>query len=353
MTTQSPALYPAFPVELLDEICQQCDQRRALLDLQLANSHLRPIAQRVLYRSITDISPSSMVSLFRSLCSSQITPRLVRELAIDWQMTCPTGNLYRLVNRTLRRLTFLKVLSIEPFRGRCDYRLVRMLDGCTFRLERLATSIPCDDNLAEFLNKQPLLRELDLHGHCLLSDSGSPLSPLALPQLASFRAVHAGPDLIERFVRGRPVRNVSLSLYPSQGLTSFYAIMQSTSPLVRLTIMSFELEPRFELLLRETARYMPSLQALHIVELQASYNTDMLLAAAPLLEYLPELRYITLISAGQEMDEAAERSVAIQWSKANPSIRTIILPRGKGWFQRDGAWLCWNDSSVVISSSRR
>lgn len=35
-----------------------------------------------------------------------------------------------------------------------------------------------------------------------------------------------------------------------------------------------------------------------------------------------------------------EGEIARLWSKACPTLRTIILPKGKVWFERDGKWTC-------------
>lgn len=59
----------------------------------------------------------------------------------------------------------------------------------------------------------------------------------------------------------------------------------------------------------------------------------------PCLTRFSGLRYLTFMAAGSASVED-EGQIAQIWSKACPTLRTIILPKGKVWFERDGKWTC-------------
>jgi len=95
-----------------------------------------------------------------------------------------------------------------------------------------------------------------------------------------------------------------------------------------------------DLLLGQVAERLPELEALHIIILMAQYDNEMLTAATPLLASFTSLKYITFMTGGVTATTDDELSVAKRWAKACPTLRTIILPKGKVWFQRDGTWAC-------------
>ena len=61
--------------------------------------------------------------------------------------------------------------------------------------------------------------------------------------------------------------------------------------------------------------------------------------SSPLLSMFSGLRYLTFM-AGVSSSTADEEEIAALWSKACPTLRTIILPKGKVWFEREGKWTC-------------
>ncbi len=61
--------------------------------------------------------------------------------------------------------------------------------------------------------------------------------------------------------------------------------------------------------------------------------------SGPSLAKFSDLRYLTFMAAGSSSIED-EGEIARTWSKACPTLRTIILPKGKVWFERDGKWSC-------------
>lgn len=61
--------------------------------------------------------------------------------------------------------------------------------------------------------------------------------------------------------------------------------------------------------------------------------------SGPSLSKFSDLRYLTFMAAVSASKED-EGEIARSWSKACPTLRTIILPKGKVWFERDGKWTC-------------
>ena len=65
---------------------------------------------------------------------------------------------------------------------------------------------------------------------------------------------------------------------------------------------------------------------------------EMLRETGPCLGLFSNLRYLTFMAAGSSsVDDEGE--IATAWGKACPTLRTIILPKGRVWFERDGKWM--------------
>lgn len=70
-------------------------------------------------------------------------------------------------------------------------------------------------------------------------------------------------------------------------------------------------------------------------------------AATPLAE-LRHLKYLTFMAGagGCKADSPAldeERQVVSAWTSACPSLKTVILPKGQMWYEREGKWVCGVD----------
>lgn len=261
-----------------------------------------------------------------------------------------------------------------------------------FRLRALTTSLHCKPPLARFLDSQPEITELTLRG--INSDSSNPLSPFittlfhsigaaapdnpfasslnppppdqftllpsSLPKLSHFNAIHAGPTVIRNIISSRPVTHMSVPLFSPHTKETLSALSSASKPLTRLSVMSFDPgAPHF--LFSELAAKFPYLEALHIVVLMAEVTAPMLLDWGEFLVGFKRLRYITFMAAlgGEEegneeaQEEIDERKIAKVWHSSCPTLKTIILPQGKVWFEgtstddenADGDWKClnWDD----------
>ncbi|KAI0942343.1 hypothetical protein AcW1_002999 [Taiwanofungus camphoratus] len=259
---------PPFPIEIVEYILEKLTAEE-LSPVLRANSLLYAIAVRVLYRNVSDLPIRRTVPCLRTLGSGTTSATLVHNLNIDWTYCTPTGNLFRLLNCALQQLTALRHLSLEFSPHENQFSLAWLFDGCTFRLRTLATSIRCDFALAQFLETQPRIQELCLRG--FQTNSPFILTPSALPELTSFRAVHAGAPVLSQVLRGRPVEGVSLSLFSEDGLAPLDTLTLSSRPIKRLTVMSLDHTSPCALL-DEVAMRTPGLEALHIVILVAQFD---------------------------------------------------------------------------------
>ncbi|OBZ72822.1 hypothetical protein A0H81_07048 [Grifola frondosa] len=333
--TSTTMKHVIFPVEILDYIFQELDHSH-LTALLRVSSFFHAIAARILYRVIPELSLARCVRCLKTICANPRIALLVHKLSVNWTECIGVGNLFRLLHRALGRLTFLRHLSVELSQHDNHFSLGWMLSSCRAPLQTLGTSIRCDESLAEFLNGQSCLTELSLRGF----QTRQPfiLSPTAMPKLTSFRAVHAGSPVLSEVIRGRPVEGVSLSLFMEDGYKPLDTLMLSSRPIKRLTIMSLDNTPP-NVLLPEVARRLPELEALHIVVLMAQYDIHVLQESSATLSKFSGLRYLTFMAAGSVTLED-EREITELWHKACPSLKTIILPKGKVWFEREGKWTC-------------
>ncbi|KAF5375848.1 hypothetical protein D9615_008238 [Tricholomella constricta] len=362
VTTAEASIKPAplltLPIELLDYVLQSLTRTDLLVCLRV-NSAFHTLTSRVLYRTIDELRPRESILCLLELDRNPRVSPLVRKLDLDWNIetTRPTRNLYQLLHRVLQKLTGLTSLSLELPRadGPCW-----ILDACTFSLRAFSTSLPCDPFLARFLDSQPALTELTLRG--LINHPGDSLpsmppflvyapdppfssripnfklAPTALPRLTSLRTVHGGPAIIAAVAKGRPVEMASIALFPLTSSESLKALSLSTAPMRRLSIMSFDPAVQ-EYLLSEIAGRFPQLEALHVVILLSEYTNDLLKALGPLLAGFKSLQYITFMAATDRTAQPGEeQAIAKLWHRWCPTLKTIILPRGRVWFEGRSEW---------------
>jgi hypothetical protein len=155
------------------------------------------------------------------------------------------------------------------------------------------------------------------------------------------------------------VQGISLTLFSEHGYRALEVLAQTSTPVLRLTILIVDTAAPSELF-PQLATRLPHLEALHIIALVQQYNLvcieflsgrihacsllgeqDTLLASAPLLEAFAGLRFLTFIASGAscyEIDD--EATVAERWARACPTLTTIILPKGRVWFAgSSGRWV--------------
>ncbi|KAG6856958.1 hypothetical protein H0H87_011628 [Tephrocybe sp. NHM501043] len=336
----------SLPIEVLDNVFRFLS-RPELLPALCVSSVFNNVAKRVLYHTIEDLSPVKSITVLLRLDREPALQLLVRKLDINWCASSlePTRNLYNLLHRVLVKLKGLTALSIElPRTGSQMW----ILNGCTFSLRYFSTSMPCDAHLARYLDSQSSLTELTLRGYQQgvnvipsflgFSPSTDPADnpfkvlPTSLPKLSSLRTVHGGPNIIASVVEGRPVQAASIALFPSTSSESLKALSLSTAPMRRLSIMSFDPTVQDYLLL-ELAKRFPHLEALHVVILLSEFTDELLRALGPLLAPFKALQYITFMAATDRTAQPQEeQAIAKIWHQSCPTLKTIILPRGKVWF---------------------
>lgn len=278
-----PSICSILPLEILDDVCRRLSRRDLALFL-CANSIFKEISDRVLYHTIDNLRLPQCISCLQTLANNERLSSYVRTLEIDLHETTPTANFYHLLHRVLKRLTHLADLSLEVPRHHYPFWI---LFDCTFSLKHFATSMPCKPALAHFLDTQPSIAELSLRGFQhddynvihffdpIFTYAHDPanfcLSPTALPNLTQFRTVHGRPSVIATVVAGRPIQMASIPLFPSLTTEALQALALSTSPIKRLSVMSFD-HSADELLLAAIAKEFPELDALHIVVLLTEYS---------------------------------------------------------------------------------
>ncbi|KAF6756721.1 hypothetical protein DFP72DRAFT_275018 [Ephemerocybe angulata] len=374
-----PRLRPPLPQEVTELILRDLSKVE-LLPVLRSNKALYSVAVRVLYRELAESSPSRLISLLRALLPQTHVHPHVRKLDLNIaSLECPTANLYRTLHALLRRTTGLASLSLDLPKAHSP---VWIFEGCSFKLRQFSTSMHCSPALARFLDTQDRIVQLTLRGfqndtmrslpylymditHTLTGIPGSGaieilkkqeaglepfvLSPGALPRLAVFNAIHAGPAVVGEVVKGRPVTTVSIPLFSTNARRSLDALEGSAVPLKRLSIISFDPDaPNY--IFEQVATRFPELEALHIVVLLAEFTNELLLAACQHLRHFKRLKYITCVAtSSEESSVAEEQEIAEKWHEECPTLRTIILPRGRVWFQKparissDRNWECLED----------
>ncbi|KAG6901508.1 hypothetical protein C0995_010977 [Termitomyces sp. Mi166 len=346
-----------LPVEVLDSIFRFLS-RSELLPTLTSSRVFNEVATRVLYHTIDDLAPVPSIIVLRKLdCEPRLQP-LVRRLEVNWTSSTtiePTRNLYSLLHRVLTKLKGLTALSVELPRTGSQ---IWILHGCSFTLRYFSTSMPCDARLAQYLDSQPSLTDLTLRGYhhginmipsflglfsgTVMTDNCFKLSPTSLPRLTTLRTVHGGPSIIASVVEGRPVHAASIALFPSTSLESLRSLSLSSVPLRRLSIMSFDPTVQ-DYLVSELAKRFPHLEALHVVILLSEFTDESLRELGPSLAPFKSLQYITFMAATVRVAQPHEEQVIAKiWHQWCPTLKTIILPRGKVWFSEGQGRLEWS-----------
>ncbi|KAI9463871.1 hypothetical protein HD554DRAFT_1297695 [Boletus coccyginus] len=330
-----------LPPEMLELVLGHLS-RDDLVATLTTSAVLHHVAARVLYRALVEIPPKRALRLVQTLARNNVYPALVRRLDLDWTENILTANLLRLLHRALQRLHHLSHLALEFSLSDNTAPIAWILQNAPFSLRAFTTSMRCDPTLAAFFATQPDLVEVCIRGFTPVHAFSLP--PTALPHLAHFRTVLSPPCITADFVRGRPIESVSMSLYPGDAPASLDVLLLATRPLRRLNLMSFDVGAPAALV-REIARRMPGLEALHAVVLDRGFSThERLIDTARELSRFTALRCITFVAPGTLGDED-EAEIATVWGKACPTLETIILPKGTVWGSVDGRWVSLQDTS--------
>ncbi|KAH6905012.1 hypothetical protein BKA70DRAFT_1108409 [Coprinopsis sp. MPI-PUGE-AT-0042] len=370
ITRGSPTLRSKLPVEVLELVFGYLSKPQ-LIPVLCANRSLQNAAVRLLYTALVVNKPVSSVLLLKKILAQPTLHCYVRSLELNISNAGTlTANFYRLLRRCLRRTTALTTLILDLPKANSP---VWIFEGCNFHLRVFSTSMQCNASLARFLDTQPFIRQLTLRGfqtenwdspHFVGDIVSNPsslftprrnfrdfvLQPNSLPSLTQFNAIHAGPLVIEAVAKGRPISVASVPLFSDTALQSLDALKGGSAALKRLSVISFDpTAPNF--IFEEVAKRFPNLEALHVVVLLAEFTSDTLLAACQHLRLFKCLKYITCVATSpEEATLAEEKEIANKWHQHCPSLQTIILPRGRVWFQapappplRGKAWACFED----------
>jgi len=280
-----PTLRPKLPIEILDIVFSFLSIE-SLKSLLLTNSFISALSMRRLYHTVVLNHPYSIIGFFKTVLANEALPPLVRGIDINMSKSTPVSNFYLLFHNVLQQTKGLISLSLDLPKGHAPFW---MFQGCTFKLRQFTTSMYCRRPLASYLESQDSIVDLTLRGYQTdtmfflpFIDPVPPsmllppamrftLSPEALPRLKYFNAVHADAYVIQAVVKGRPVECVSIPLFPDMSLASLDALCTSTTPLRRLSVISFDPSaPDF--LFEALAKRFDQLEALHLVMLMAEYN---------------------------------------------------------------------------------
>jgi len=277
---REPGLRPDLPVEIMDNIFFFLP-KNAFKPLFITNSFMSTLATRRYYRNVSLKGCKMIIAFINCVVSNQDIPLYIRGLNINICIQHPTYNFYKLLQHLLRRTENLVSLYLELPKSHSP---VWMLDGCTFKLKQLTTTMHSLRPLANFLETQDALVDLTLRGYQTetgfyipLLDSVPETTPLedsfilsakALPRLRAFNAIHADGALVKAVVQGRPIEVVSIPLFSELGLGSLDSLRTSSKPLRRLSLISFDpAAPSF--LFEAIAKRFDELEALHVVMLMA------------------------------------------------------------------------------------
>ncbi|KAF8804074.1 hypothetical protein BYT27DRAFT_7194799 [Phlegmacium glaucopus] len=361
-----PRRVSILPVEVLDNILRFLT-RNELISLLPVNKFFYAISARQLYHTITLRCARQSIALFQTILNNATVPPLVRSLDIELSNSHPLKAFYCLFQKVLQRLPALVALFLDF--PKCHSPLW-IFQGCTFSLKSFTTSMYCTLPLAQFLDTQPSITDLTLRGFQSdnlsmlpfldIPDSGTKeeeqfkLKPTSLPKLTHFNAIHAGAPVIQAVVEDRPVEVVSIPLFPSLSMDSLLALKSSSVPMRRLSLISFDPEaPHF--LFQVLSDGFAQLEALHVVFLMTDYTKELLEQSGNLLRHFKSLKYITFMAAsGDETTAIDESVIAKQWHSSCPTLKTIILPKGRVWFQgtedkTNPDWDCLPDSETTAS----
>ncbi|KAI0065176.1 hypothetical protein BV25DRAFT_1822292 [Artomyces pyxidatus] len=335
---RGPGLVPSLPPELLSHIASYLQWPEDFPAFLLVNSHFHAIATRTLYHTVY-VNSARAVRLLRSIdVPGDRRHNLITSLTLNFTKNRVLKQLDLLVQRVLPHLKKLKALTFEvssydsAWRGQA---WVFPLDA-PFHLRSLTTSARFSTHLSAFLESQPEILDLSLRG---FATEPFNLDQAALPHLRSFRSVHSSPQVLAQIVTARPLKSVSITLIAEDAVNALGSLALSSTPIKRLTILIIDASAPATELFPQLAATLPQLEALHIVALVQTYDLDIMHAATPLLAAFPGLRYLTFMASGDPAyDLGDEAGVATDWATACPSLRTIILPKGKMWFRKEGIW---------------
>ncbi|KXN87657.1 hypothetical protein AN958_08294 [Leucoagaricus sp. SymC.cos] len=194
---------------------------------------------------------------------------------------------------------------------------------------------PYTAHITSFFVHTPSLRHLRLSDHH--SYLNLPSAPHVLPFLQTFRGSAAAAASV---LPGRPVYYLSLIGQDSDvSRENLTRMTNTTTPIRSLDLSAISSRP---VLLRNVSEFLPTLERLRIrLALRhtlhyALSGVSLLVGLSSVLNAFSNLIYLDLSpTEGGRANPADERVLCTEYSRACPSLRTIVFPSQMVWIQDD------------------
>ena len=209
---------PSIPIDVLQEILERVD-KKDLATICRVNKTCCSCSQDVLYREIY----GGDKRVIQTLALSTDLARRVRSFGTHCE--CPE------LATALRNMSSLRNLNL------LDSSDESILDGCTFKLDSFACSIPYSESLQKFLNSQPGLTSLTILDYEPWPQFDERCSP-------NLTLVMANPSLLRMLIPGRPVREVAILPRSRDNSIDLSYFTLTTTPIQNLTINYNMLYPK-------------------------------------------------------------------------------------------------------------
>lgn len=201
----------SLPVELIDNVFHNL-QTNDLVALSTTCSSLCPIAQRLLYRTITVSAWSHNAKVVATLATRPDLALFVRSFSITTAMLPPLfPAFHRLLATALSAMTELTLLNLNLADSSTSWVLQKPVQsGSTYaRLQQFTCSFPFDAHVAAFLSHTPALIELEVDSTPCAAPTPLPaLPPSTIPHLVQFvGSVRAAKVILP----GRPLESIQLN----------------------------------------------------------------------------------------------------------------------------------------------
>ncbi|KAG2137990.1 hypothetical protein DEU56DRAFT_945746 [Suillus clintonianus] len=201
----------SLPVELLDTIAQYLSSS-SLAALAQTCSTLRPVAQRVLYCTVSASVWSQNLCVVDTLAKKPHVARFVRSFYIVIDSLAPVFlAFYCQLTKAILNMSELTSLSLLVDSS-VSWVLKEASSHIHFpHLLHFTCSFSWDENVARFLDRTPSLLELEVDSipTMFTRDSLPPyLAPTSIPQLEQFIGSSRTAELI---IPGRPLRSIHLN----------------------------------------------------------------------------------------------------------------------------------------------
>ncbi|KAF9442668.1 hypothetical protein P691DRAFT_677518 [Macrolepiota fuliginosa MF-IS2] len=205
---------------------------------------------------------------------------------------------------------------------------------CSLGAEYTKGIQPYTVHITSFLCHTPSLRHFRLSDHH--SSLSVPSAPHALPSLQTFRGSAATAASL---LPGRPVHYISLIGQDSDvSQDNLQRMTFTTTPIRSLDLSAISARP---VLLRNVSGYLPTLERLRIrLALRhtlhyALSGITLLVGLSSVLGAFPNLIYLDLSPTleGGRANAADEQVLCTEYSRACPSLRTIVFPSQMEWIQ--------------------